>query len=260
MGKCNHHFVSNAMGSIYCQHCGKTQTKKNGNKRNGGKRAFYTTLRIIRLIITIFFLGFALFTIFNIVTFYTNTGQTPDILDMIIDGFWTIINTIHTIMLEVINNIFNSMNSINSNNSSIETECKDKCQVELVDVTRGDWITVKHQDNIHVVRLALIKPAIGDEIAFQNAISFTKNACTNKDMYINLDENVFKDIIGIKYNQYKDNYDRYIAEVTCDGKILNKSLVDNGHAIIIDDISQNNNKTEPSEFRDSVWYQILYKK
>lgn len=118
----------------------------------------------------------------------------------------------------------------NDNTCSGNDLCKTDTVTKIVD---GDTIDTTQ----YRIRLALVDTPEKYESGFASATSFTGNLCpVGSSILIDQDD-----------GQKIDKYGRIVAKVTCSGTNLNAALLENSHAIIL------NQYCTKSEFASESW-------
>jgi endonuclease YncB( thermonuclease family) len=109
------------------------------------------------------------------------------------------------------------------------------------DCLKGEVTKVVDGDTLYIgdvkIRLALVDtPEVG-ESGYEDAKNFTANLCP-----VGSQATADQDDL-----QLEDSYGRMLAVVYCDGKNLNRELLDNGHALILTQYCAE------SEFENDAW-------
>ena len=102
-------------------------------------------------------------------------------------------------------------------------------------VVDGDTLDVGNQR----IRLVLIDAPENNQPGFDEATNVVKRICR-------MGEEAVVDQDGM---QMYDNYDRMVAKVSCDGKLVNEELLKSGHATIMEFFC------DKSEFSGEDWVQ-----
>ena len=102
-------------------------------------------------------------------------------------------------------------------------------------IVDGDTLDVDNQR----IRLVLIDAPENNQPGFDEATNVVKRICR-------MGEEAVVDQDGM---QMYDNYDRMVAKVSCDGKLVNEELLKSGHATIMEFFC------DKSEFSGEDWVQ-----